>query len=225
MFPLWRARPLGDAMPKESSRAAVSSQRPSKTRSTIRASGGRGQTYNCGKVNQLEAAAIQDAPDVVVGMFSVEFHPTKVLFDTGATHSFVTTSLVEAHKIPVEPTIPPLRVSSVGGKIQSDKMCLNLRIEKRGIDFPANLVVMGTQGIDVNLGMNWLHKNQATVSCDKRTVRLVSPSREQIVTELNMPDLEEGACYEMSVDGKEANPLEAIRVVSEFPDVFFLRSY
>ena len=32
-------------------------------------------------------------------------------------------------------------------------MCLNLRIEIRGIDFPANLVVMGTQGLDVILGI------------------------------------------------------------------------
>jgi hypothetical protein len=35
-----------------------------------------------------------------------------------------------------------------------------------------------------------------------------------------MSDLEEGACHHMFVDGKEANLLEAIRVVSEFPDVF-----
>jgi hypothetical protein len=39
--------------------------------------------------------------------------------------------------------IPPLRVNSVGGKVQSDRICLNLRIEIRGIDFPANLVVVG----------------------------------------------------------------------------------
>jgi hypothetical protein len=79
---------------------------------------------------------------------------------------------------------------------------------------------MCTKGIDAILGMNWLHRNQATVSCDKRTVRLVSPSREEIVTELIMPNLEEGAYHHMSIDGKEANLLEAIRVVSEFPDVF-----
>jgi hypothetical protein len=35
-----------------------------------------------------------------------------------------------------------------------------------------------------------------------------------------MPDLEARACHHMSVDGKEANLLEAIRVVSEFPNVF-----
>jgi hypothetical protein len=65
-------------------------------------------------------------------MFPVESHAAKVLFDTGATHSFVSTSWLEAHNIPVEPMIPPLRVNSVGGKVQSDKMYPNLRIEIRG---------------------------------------------------------------------------------------------
>jgi hypothetical protein len=65
----------------------------------------------------LEAEAIQDALDVAVGMFPVESHPAKVIFDTGATHFFASTSCVEAHNIPVEPMIPPLRVNSVGGKV------------------------------------------------------------------------------------------------------------
>jgi hypothetical protein len=97
-------------------------------------------------VNHLEAEAIQDAQDMAVGMFPIESHPTKVLFDTGATHSFVSTSWVKAHNIPIESMISPLRVNSTRGKVQSNKMCLNLRTEIRGIDFPANLVVMGTQG-------------------------------------------------------------------------------
>jgi hypothetical protein len=168
----------------------------------------------------LEAKAIQDAPDVVVGMFPVESHLAKVLFDTGVTYSFVSTSWVEAHNILVEPMIPPLRVNSVGRKVQSDKMCPNLRIEIRRIDFAANIVVMGTQGLDVILGMNWMHRNQATVSCDKRTVKLVSPSGKEVVTELFMPGIEERVYHHMSVDGKEVNLLEDIRIVLEFPDVF-----
>jgi hypothetical protein len=79
---------------------------------------------------------------------------------------------------------------------------------------------MGTQGLDVILGMNWLHRNQATVSCDKRTVKLVSPSGKEVVTKLYLPELEEGAYHHLSVDDKESNPIEAIRIVSEFPDVF-----
>jgi hypothetical protein len=50
--------------------------------------------------------------------------------------------------------ISPLRVNLAEGKVRSNKMCSNLRIEIRGIDFPSNLVVMGTQGLDVDLGMN-----------------------------------------------------------------------
>jgi hypothetical protein len=163
-------------------------------------------------VNHLEAEAIQDAQDVAVGMFPVESHPTKVLFDTGATHSFVSTSWVEAHNIPIESMIPPLRVNSVGGKVQSDRIFSNLRIEIKGIDFPTNLVVMGTQGLDIILGMNWLHRNQATISCDKRIVKLVSPSGKEVVTKLYLPELEV-ACHHLSVDDKEANPIEEIRIV------------
>jgi hypothetical protein len=40
----------------------------------------------------MEAEAIHDAQDLAVGMFLVESYPAKVLFDTGATHSFVSTS-------------------------------------------------------------------------------------------------------------------------------------
>jgi hypothetical protein len=78
---------------------------------------------------------------------------------------------------------------------------------------------MGTQGLDVILGLNWLHRNQATISCDKRTVKLVSPSRKKVVIKLYLPELE-GACHHLLVDDKEFNPIEAIRIVSEFPDVF-----
>jgi hypothetical protein len=157
---------------------------------------------------------------VAVGMFLVESHAAKVLFDTSATLSFVSTSWVEAHKIPIELMIPPLRANSVGGKVQSDRICPNLRIEIRGIDFPPNLVVMGTQGLDAILGMNWLHRNQATVSCDKGTIKFVSPPGKEVVTKLYLPELEEGACHHLSIDDKEANPIENIRIVSEFPDVF-----
>jgi hypothetical protein len=107
----------------------------------------------------------------------------------------------------------------LGGKVQSDRICPNLRIEIRGIDFPASLVVMGTQGLDVIIGMNWLHSIQATISCDKRTVKLVSPSKKEVVTKLDLPELEEGACHHLSVDDKESNSIEAIRIVSEFPNV------
>jgi hypothetical protein len=52
-----------------------------------------------------------------------------------------------------------------------------------------------------------------------REVKLVSPSGKEVVTKLYLPKLE-GECHHLSVDDKESNPIEAIRIVSEFPDVF-----
>ena len=97
---------------------------------------------------------------------------------------------------------------------------MNVSVEIRGIEFTANLIVMGTQGIDVILGINWLDKYQAVINCDKRMMKLVSPLREEVVTELVPLELRKGGCHQMTIDSKETDPLEAIKVVSEFPDVF-----
>jgi hypothetical protein len=103
---------------------------------------------------------------VALGTFSIESHSTNVLFDTRATHSFVTASWVETHNIPVAPMYPPMRVSSIGGRTQTDKFCLGASVQIRGIEFPADLKVMGTRdvNIDVILGMNWLTKYQVALA-------------------------------------------------------------
>jgi hypothetical protein len=48
----------------------------------------------------------------------------------------------------------------------------------------------------------------------------VSPLREEVVAELVSPKPRKGGCHQMAIDSKEADPLETIKVVSEFPDVF-----
>jgi hypothetical protein len=157
---------------------------------------------------------------MIVGMFPVDSHIVEVLFDTGATHSFITASWVEAHNLPITTMSTPIQIDSAGGRIRTDSICLNVSVEIRGIVFPANLIVMGTQGIDVILGMNWLDKYQVIISCDKRTIKLMSPLGEEVVTELVPPDPKKGGCYHMAIDSSEADPLEIIKVVSEFLDVF-----
>jgi hypothetical protein len=48
----------------------------------------------------------------------------------------------------------------------------------------------------------------------------VSPLGEEVVTELVPPEPKKGSCYQIAVDSSEADPIESIKVVSEFPDVF-----
>jgi hypothetical protein len=153
------------------------------------------------KVNHLEADTVQETPGVALGMFSVEYHSANVLFDTRATHSFVTASWVESHNIPVAPMYPPMRVSSVGGRTQTDRFFPIAEVQIRGIEFPTDLIVMGNHDttIDVILGMNWLIKYQASLSCDKRTVKLLSLSEEQVLVELVLSGPRKGSCHQVTL--------------------------
>jgi hypothetical protein len=73
-----------------------------------------------------------------------------------------------SNNIPITTMSTHIQIDSVDGRIRADIICLNVSVEIRGIVFPANLIVTGTQGIDVILGMNWLDKYQASIIYDKR---------------------------------------------------------
>jgi hypothetical protein len=107
-------------------------------------------------VNHLEVDTAQETSGVALGTFSVKYHSANVLFNTGATHSFVTASWVESHNIPVAPMYPPMRISSIGGRTQTNRFFPSARVQIGGIEFPADLIVMANQDatIDVILGMN-----------------------------------------------------------------------
>jgi hypothetical protein len=115
-----------------------------------------------------------------------------------------------------------MRVSSVGGRTQTDRFCPSAKVQIRGIEFPADLIVMGNQDttIDVILGMNWLTKYQASLSCDKRTVKLVSLSGEEVLAELVLSGPRKESCHQVTTHIEEIKPSEAVNVVLEFPDVF-----
>jgi hypothetical protein len=173
-------------------------------------------------VNHLEADTVQETTGVALGTFSVEYHSANVLFDTRATHSFVTASWVDSHNIPVAPMYPPMRVSSIGGRTQTDRFCPSAIVQIRGIEFLADLIIMGNREatIDVILGMNWLTKYQASLSCDKRTVKLVSISGDELLVELVLSKPRKGSCHQITAHLEKIKPSEAINVVPEFLDVF-----
>jgi hypothetical protein len=74
----------------------------------------------------------QEAPDVVIGMFLVNNTSVVVLFDSGASHSFISAAYIGKHNLPLA----------------------LLRCQIRGVDFVANLIVLESKGIDVILGID-----------------------------------------------------------------------
>jgi hypothetical protein len=59
------------------------------------------QNYVHGKVNHVVVEEAQEDPGVVIGTFSINDLSVVVLFDSGASHSFISATYVEKHNMPI----------------------------------------------------------------------------------------------------------------------------
>jgi hypothetical protein len=133
------------------------------------------QNQSRGRVNHVTAESVPEDADIVYGMFLVNSIPASVLFDSGASHSFITESFVEKHNIPKYPLKRMLHISSLGGDMKATHSCSHVNIKIQGIDFSVNSVVLGSNGIDVILGCNWLKSCDGVIQCANGTIMLTSP--------------------------------------------------
>jgi hypothetical protein len=74
------------------------------------------QSYGKAKVNHVYTEQAKDTPNVVLGEFLVHSLAT-VLFDFGASHSFISSYFVETHDIPTVALKKPLLTKSPRGHI------------------------------------------------------------------------------------------------------------
>jgi hypothetical protein len=86
------------------------------------------QNYVRGKVNH-EA---QEAPGVVIGTFFINDTSTVVLFDSRASHSFISDAYVEKHNLPIALLRCQMIVSSPGGDMPARHVCPNVNLKIRG---------------------------------------------------------------------------------------------
>jgi hypothetical protein len=128
-----------------------------------------------GRVNHVTVEQAQNDSGVVLGTFFVNSVPTTVLFDSVASHSFITDQFVTKYNLPMSSMKNPLIVSSPGGEMKTSHICPQVKINIMGVDFLANLVVLKSWGIDVILGMDWLISCDGVIQCRKRSVLLTSP--------------------------------------------------
>jgi hypothetical protein len=122
---------------------------------------------------------IYDEPDVVYGMFLLNKFSTLVLFDTGASHSFISRAFVVKNKIPTETIGCPIRVSSLGGELILNAGCRDLVLEIGKHKFPANLIVLDSQRLDAILGMDWMTAFEGVIDCANKTITLTTPERKR----------------------------------------------
>jgi hypothetical protein len=96
----------------------------------------------------------QEAPNIVIGMFLVNNTSTVVLFNSGASHSFISAIYVGKHDLPLALLKCQMIVSSPEGDMPARQLCPKVNLKIKGLDFVTNLIVLESKGIDVILRMD-----------------------------------------------------------------------
>jgi hypothetical protein len=153
---------------------------------------------------------------IMMGTFLVANYPAVILFDSGASHTFISKNFVEKHCIPCTESREGCIIHSPRGQIFTKEVAFHILVTLVGREFPTNMIVLKGQDIDVILGMNWLAQHKAIINADLRTIKL-SLCHEEIQLSIPVAVLAKtpGRVYEAFVQ-----EIQDIPVVYEFPDVF-----
>jgi hypothetical protein len=84
----------------------------------------------------------QEAPDVGIGIFLINNTSAVVLFDSRASHSFISAVYVGKHNLPLALLRCQMIVRSLGGDMPARQLCPKVNLKIRGVDFVANLIVL-----------------------------------------------------------------------------------
>jgi hypothetical protein len=154
---------------------------------------------------------------VTASKFLVNDHPAVVLFDSGASHSFVSSTFAYERNLNVI-TIAKggYYISTAGNNIMTNQVVKDVKIEIGDREFLANLVVLPGVGIDVILGMKWMSGNGVLINTSTRMVML----RDLVDRKGFLVQLPHDIAIHNAANATLAKAIADIPVVYEFPDVF-----
>jgi hypothetical protein len=168
----------------------------------------------CGRLNHLTEEEAADAPDVMIGKFLVCGTSALVLFDTGATGSYVTSRFVNKLSLPTTTRSVPIITSSLLGDIRCTLLCKGVEVAIQDHKFYGDLTVLPSHGIDVILGMDWITAHKGVISTSPRLVTLVHPDETRVTFE-PMKSRDIPAVYSL-----HTKAISDVPVVCEYEDVF-----
>jgi hypothetical protein len=152
-------------------------------------------------------------------MFLVNDTSAVVLFDSGASHSFISAAYVGKHDLSLALLRCQMIVSSSGGDMPTRQLCPKVNLKIRGVDFVANLNVLESKGIDVILGMDWLSKYKVLIDYAKKSVNVTTPEGKEMEFIAEPVVTTKGVANCAKVNQLDASQGSEVPVVNEFPDV------
>jgi hypothetical protein len=142
-----------------------------------------------------------------------------VLFDSGASHSFISSTFAAKHGMKVITLDNSgYNISVAGNNISTNQLVLGAKIEIEGRLYDLDLMVLLGLGLDVILGMKWMSGNDVLIDTSTRVVMLRDPKDQQAF----LVQLPRNVNPHTTINAiiAKAKEIAEVPVVCEFPDVF-----
>jgi hypothetical protein len=166
-------------------------------------------------VNLTTLSELPEGAPIMTGTFSINHQPVIVLFDSGATHSFISTTCGTKIGLDIYPTNRAYKITTPGGKISSNQICRKVPIQLGSHLIKTDLLLLDLEGMDVLLGMDWMTQHQVSLDIASRIVEIESPEHEPTI--LYLPQWE---CINSCTYAATGIKLKDIPIVCEYPDIF-----
>jgi hypothetical protein len=167
------------------------------------------------RINYTTMEDIPEAKPVLVGMFSLNEYPLVTLFDSGATHDFISKACTKRCQLVIQHIDTPYVISTPGGKTVTKQMVMHAPINLAGKIYKPNLIVLDSQGLDKIFGMGWMKEHKALLDTAAQVVHLDSPMHG-----IHVLQLSSSSVVTFFIHHTAAQNLKDILVSCEFLDVF-----
>ncbi|GAU50497.1 hypothetical protein TSUD_242400 [Trifolium subterraneum] len=134
--------------------------------------GSSGTTRSKGRVYSLDGEQARGNNALIIDVCHLGQSEVFVLFDCGATNSFISVECVMRLGLSSTSLIPPMTVAvATGGKVVSKRrVCQNCPVSVAGKIYHVDLICLPLKDMDIVLGMDWLSANTVYIGCAEKNL-------------------------------------------------------
>ncbi|XP_022023734.1 uncharacterized protein LOC110923994 [Helianthus annuus] len=130
---------------------------------------------------QITSEEAKSQPNVVSDIFLLNSIPVYVLFDTGATMSFISHEIIQHPSFKIERMPMPLEVEIADSKIYMlREICRNCKFTIEDEEFDIDLIPMVLGEFKIIVGMDWMARHRVEINCENKIMFVQAPSGRQL---------------------------------------------
>jgi hypothetical protein len=178
-----------------------------------------------GRVYHIDGEEVQAATELIQGECEISGKLFPVLYDSGATHSFISWECVNSLQLPIT-CLPFNLVVTIPSSepVTLNEACLQCPLTVLDMKFKFDLICIPLKRLGVILGMDWLSSHYVLLDCARKSVIFPDPGISRFLEANRLKFSLHGGVQKYvflnSVNMSLEVDITVIPIVKDFPEVF-----